>query len=228
MKSDFSDYLKFTPIIDGDHPSVKDFAHQAAGGASTDREKAVKLYYAVRDAIRYNPYIVDLTVEAMRASTTLAAKRAWCVTKAALMCACCRTLGIPSGLGYANVKNHLSTKRLRKTLKTDIFYWHGYTTVHIDGKWLKATPTFNIELCERFGLKALEFDGKSDSLLQPFDLSGQTHMEYLSFRGEFTDVPLEKIKATFERRYTAMVNLKNEDFDKDALAEKALQKQIGD
>lgn len=219
MKNDYSDYLRFSPVIDGDHPHVASFAHQVADPVSSIREKAVRLYYAVRDTIRYDPYNVDLRVSGLRASQTLAAGRGWCVPKAILMCACARVVGIPAGLGYADVKNHLSTERLRTTMNTDVFFWHGYTTLLIDGKWIKATPTFNIELCERFGLKTLEFDGKNDSLLQPFDLSGHTHMEYLRFRGEFSDAPLDLIRGTYDRRYPQIGALEKANFDKDCLSE---------
>lgn len=33
---------------------------------------------------------------------------------------------------------------------TDLFVQHGYCSVHLDGRWLKATPAFNVELCDRF------------------------------------------------------------------------------
>jgi transglutaminase-like putative cysteine protease len=214
-----SDLLQFTSILDGFRPSVNTFAHTHADGISSVRDKAVRLYYAVRDGIRYDPYTVDLTTKGMRASRTLATGRAWCVPKAILLATCCRIMGIPAGLGFADVRNHLTTTRLKKVMNTDVFFWHGYTTILIDGQWVKATPAFNIELCERFKLKALEFDGISDSLFQPFDLMGNAHMEYIHYRGEFSDAPIDRIKATFERHYMPMNDLASSDFDQDAKAE---------
>jgi transglutaminase-like putative cysteine protease len=219
MPDAFSDLLQFTPIIDGDHERVNAFAHSHAGGTTTLREKAVRLFYAVRDGIRYDPYTVNLTTNGMRASNTLAAGRAWCVPKAVLLAACCRAMGIPAGLGFADVRNHLTTERLKKAMNTDIFFWHGYTTIYIGEKWVKATPAFNIELCERFRLKPLEFDGTGDSLFQPFDLLGNAHMEYIRYRGEFSDAPLDRINATFQRHYRTMTDLTTCDFDEDAQQE---------
>ena len=219
MNHGFSNLLVFTPVIDGHHPQVSAFARAHADSVSSVREQAVRLYYAVRDGIRYDPYTIDLTPSGMRASHTLAAGRAWCVPKAVLLAACCRVMGIPSGLGFADVKNHLTTARLKKVMNTDIFFWHGYTTIYIDGKWVKATPAFNIELCERFRLKPLDFDGTGDSLFQPFDLLGNAHMEYIRYRGEFSDAPIDRIKATFERYYTPMADLAKSDFDRDAQQE---------
>jgi len=211
-----SDALKPTPTVDSDHPSVVAFAEASAEGARTETERAVRLYYAVRDGIRYDPYTLLMTVPGLRASTTLEAGRGWCVPKAALLAACCRAQGIPARLGYADVRNHLSTERLRQFMNTDVFYWHGYTAIQLDGKWVKATPAFNVELCEKFRIRPLEFDGTEDSIYHPFDLDGRQHMEYLRFRGEYDDVPLDEMMATFVKHYSSdMVETPSGDFDRE-------------
>src|SRR5690606_31207041 len=128
-----------------------------------------KLYYIVRDRFLYDPYSVDLSDEGMRASTVIARGRGYCVTKAALMAAAARAAGIPARLGFADVRNHLATKRLLDMLGTDIFYYHGYVELWLDGKWVKATPAFNIELCDKFRVRPLEFDGRTDSIFHPYD-----------------------------------------------------------
>ena len=220
MTSALSDALQSTQIIDGNHERVTAFARTHSGGMATAREQAVSLYYAVRDGIRYDPYTIDLSVEGMRASTTLAAGRGWCVPKAVLLAACCRVLGIPAKLGFADVRNHLSTERLRKLMNTDIFFWHGYTSIFIHEKWIKATPAFNIELCERLHLKPLDFDGSTDSVYHPFDQMGNAHMEYVRYRGEFSDVPLDRISYTMQRRYGPLLSSAPVDFYEDVNAEK--------
>ena len=207
--------LNPTPYIDSDHPSVIDFARQHTEGGQSDIERAVKLYYAVRDGIRYDPYSLVLTVEGMRASTTIASKRGWCVPKAVMLAACCRAQGIPARLGFADVRNHLSTERLRRALGTDVFYYHGYTAIELGGKWVKATPAFNIELCEKFRIKPLDFDGTEDSIYHPFDLEGRKHMEYLRFRGEHDDLPLDEMVACFARHYGQSQAALDGDFDQE-------------
>jgi transglutaminase-like putative cysteine protease len=197
-----SDALTPTTFIDSDHPDVVAFAHERSKGAETDVERAVKLYYAVRDGIRYDPYRLVLTPEGLRASTCLSNGYGWCVPKAGLLAAVCRAVGIPARLGYADVRNHLSTARLREFLGTDIFYFHGYTSIELDGKWVKATPAFNIELCDKFRIRSLEFDGTEDSIYHPFDLEGRKHMEYIHFRGEYDDLPLDEMKAVFVEHYS--------------------------
>src|SRR6185295_17364858 len=132
---------------------------------------------------RYDPYRIDLSPHGMRASTVLEIGYGWCITKAALLAAACRAAGIPARMGFADVRNHLSTQRMRETMETDIFTWHGYADLWIENRWVKATPAFNLALCERFGLHPLEFDGREDSIYHAFDKSGQRHMEYLEDRG---------------------------------------------
>lgn len=214
---DFSTFLKPTPTIESAHPDVISFAEKHSSGTDTDRETAVRLYYAVRDEIRYDPYSIVLTEEGLKATQTLRAGRGWCVAKAILLAACCRALHIPARLGYADVRNHLSTARMRQIMNSDIFYWHGYTAIHLEHKWVKATPAFNIELCNKFNLIPLEFDGRSDSIFHPFDAVGNRHMEYLNFRGEFADAPIDAIEATFRDLYgaTSLADRENADFDAD-------------
>jgi transglutaminase-like putative cysteine protease len=218
-------FLAATPTIEIHHPDVVAFATEHAVGARNNMEAAVSLFYAVRDGIRYDPYTLLLTVDELKASHTLQKRRAWCVPKAILLAACCRSLGIPARLGYADVRNHLSTARWREVLRTDIFYWHGYTSIYIGNKWIKATPAFNIELCQKFGMLPLEFDGHSDALFQPFDAKGNRHMEYLNYRGEFADIPLDSIIATFQKLYPGLWPAGNQgisdefDFDRDAESE---------
>lgn len=193
-------HLAATALIDHQHPAVRSFvaAHDPGGAV---RERAVALYNAVRDSLRYDPYRIDLSPQGMRASTGLQQGYGWCVPKAAVLAAVARAAGIPARLGYADVRNHMSTERLRQTMKTDVFVWHGYTELWIHGAWRKATPAFNRELCDKFGLLPLDFDGEHDSLYHPYDRAGQRHMEYVNERGVFDDMPLADISRTFAEVY---------------------------
>lgn len=197
-------YLRPTPCIDADHPRVLDFGRASAGGRPNAREQAVALYYAVRDGFRYDPHHLDLRPAAMRASSVLARGAGFCVTKAVLLAAAARALGIPSRLGFADVRNHLATERMRRAMGTDLFVFHGYTELHLEGRWVKATPAFNSTLCERFGVAPLEFDGRHDSLFQQVDRLGHRYMEYVRDRGQFADLPLDEIRAAFAEHYPAL------------------------
>ena len=210
--------LQPTALVDSDHPAVAEFAARHGAGHG-NRERAVALYYAVRDGFRYDSYRIDLSPAGMKASTVLARGHGWCVPKATLLAAACRAIGIPARVGFADVRNHLSTERMRQVMQTDVFYWHGYTEIGIDGAWLKATPAFNLELCERFDLMPLEFDGRADSLYHPFDRHGHRHMEYVAQRGSFDDVPLAEMVADFARLYPHWLPQQQEMLARDFLAD---------
>jgi transglutaminase-like putative cysteine protease len=216
--------LQPAEMVDADHPAVRDFAHRHTAGAADDRERAVRLYYAVRDGFRYDAYDIALTADALKGSAVLASGHGWCVNKAALLAAACRVVGVPARIGLADVRNHLSTARLREYLGTDVFYCHGYTSIALDGAWVKATPAFNIELCHKLRLQPLEFDGTADSIYHPCDLDGQRHMEYLRFRGEFDDVPRELILGVFAEHYPRLAALQGANWAADVTAEASSQR----
>jgi hypothetical protein len=91
--------------------------------------------------------------------------------------------------------------QLAAQMKTDLFAWHGYSELLLGDRWFKLSTAFNIELCRKFGVKVLEFDGTDDALMHPFDEAGNRHMEYVNQRGSFDDLPLERILADFEVIY---------------------------
>ena len=194
-----------TSFVDSDAPGVVAFARDAAGGRADARARAVALYYAVRDRITYTPYCDFRAAETDRASAVLAKGAGFCVGKAAVLAAVARAEGIPARLAFADVRNHLCTPRLRALVGGDVFYYHGYVELELDGRWVKATPAFDRTLCERFGVVPLEFDGREDSVFQPYDRAGRRHMEYVRDRGAHADVPMADIVAIFEREYPRLV-----------------------
>jgi hypothetical protein len=51
----------------------------------------------------------------------------------------------------------------------------------------------------------LEFDGRTDSILQAYDRVGRRHLEYLLDRGVHADVPVAANLAIFTREYPRLV-----------------------
>ena len=192
--------------VDSDHPAVVEFSGKNAKG-KTPLERAVSLYYAVRDGVRYNPFLDFSREESYRASHCIIAGEGFCIGKAALLAACARADGIPARVGFADVKNHLTTPALRERMGTDLFVYHGYTELLLEDRWVKATPAFNVELCRRFKVKPLEFDGREDSIFHPFDADDRRHMEYLRDRGSHADVPVAEIMREFRATYPALYRL---------------------
>jgi transglutaminase-like putative cysteine protease len=204
MTTDLTTYLSSGEYVDSGAPNVAAFARDAAGPGGDPLARAVRLYYAVRDDITYTPYCDFTDRDTFRASAVLGHRAGFCVGKAALLTAAARAAGIPARIGFADVRNHLCTPKLRALMGTDTFVYHGYTDLHLDGRWVKATPAFDRGLCGKFGVKALEFDGRADSLFQPFDVAGRRHMEYLLDRGPRADVPVAEIMAAFAEHYPGL------------------------
>lgn len=199
MEETFELYLTPTPIIDSDHKSVQAFASEAAGLAKEPIEVAVKLFLAARDRIRYDPYSPFYLPEHYRASYVLKRGRSFCVPKASLLCALGRACAIPSRVGFAAVRNHLATKQLIDYLGSDLFTYHAYVEFYLNGKWVKATPAFNKELCEKHKVPPLEFDGREDALFQPYNQENQKFMEYVEYQGVYADIPVDRIVECWRR-----------------------------
>jgi transglutaminase-like putative cysteine protease len=200
-----TEFLNPGSFIDSDSPQVAQFAERAAGPAGNDVERALELYRAIRDGIVYDPYVDLADPDNYRASAVLTRGRGFCIGKAALLAASARAIGVPARVGYADVKNHLTSPRFYEHIKSDVFIWHSYADLYLAGRWVKATPAFDLALCSKLGLKPLEFDAQTDSLLHPFDRSGRRHMEYLSDRGTFADVPFSRIQSDFAEAYPALM-----------------------
>lgn len=196
--------LQPATFIDAGHPSICAFAQRHTPADASVSQTATALYLAVRDGLRYDPYDIPLQAEQLKASAVLASGRGFCVTKAVVLAAVLRAAGIPARVGFADVRNHLTTPRLRAVMGTDVFHYHGYTEVFLAGRWLKATPAFNRSLCEKAGIHPLEFDGTADSIFHPFDAAGRQHMEYLHDHGPRDDLPLDEMMAAYRRFYPKM------------------------
>ncbi|WP_286978686.1 transglutaminase family protein [Pseudomonas sp.] len=201
-----NDYLLPGRFINSDHPAVVEFAERARGATRDPVQVAINLYNAVRDGIRYNPYVLSLDPQSLTASCAVSQPENYCVPKAILLAACARHCNIPSRIGLADVRNHLATARLLEALRTEVFAMHGYTELYLHGRWVKATPTFNRELCEIFGVPALEFDGVNDSVFHPFNAQGQRYMEYLTDHGQFADLPVDLFYAHLRKIYPHLFN----------------------
>ncbi len=196
-----SPYLRATAFFDFDTPIVQAYADKITAGMSDSIHIAVALYNAVRDDLQYNPYSFSTSPNTLTASHALNSRVSYCIPKAVLLGALARYKGIPSRLGLADVKNHISSPQLIKWLRSDVFVMHGYIELYLEGKWIKATPAFNKRLCALMKVPPLEFDGRQDSLFQAYLEDGTQHMEYLNEYGTFEDVPIQFIMESIAKAY---------------------------
>ena len=195
-------YLLPTSIIDSDNENIIEYAFDIIDALDDDPVlKAVQLYRAVRDDIRYDPYTPFHLSEYYRASNVLERGSGFCICKASLLCAVARACGLPSRVGFATVCNHLDVDRLVESLGSNLFVYHGYTEFYLNGKWLKSTPTFNKSLCEKYNVTPLEFNGYEDSIFQEYDSEKNLFMEYVDYHGTYSDIPVDKILSAFRKEY---------------------------
>lgn len=195
-------YLQPTAFFDYDQPELKAWIEAQLEGVPNDPVEQVKaLYLAVRDSIAYNPYVFRADPNTFSASHALTSGETYCIPKAVLLGAAARSIGIPSRLGLADVRNHLSSPKLIEWLQSDIFRMHGFIELYLNGRWIKATPAFNRQLCELMKVEPLDFDGVHDSVFQEYTESGQAHMEYVNDHGLFDDVPHQFIVSGVQAAY---------------------------
>ncbi len=197
-------YVMPSHFVESDSLEVQGFVTSALRDLpvdATNRDKAIRLFEAVRDDIRYDPYCFALDADSYRASRIAGAEAAFCVPKAILLAACLRAVGIPAALGFADVRNHLNTPKLQELMGTDLFIFHGYVQLWLGNEAYKVTPAFNMELCERFGVKPLVFDGYHDALFHEFDEQNHRHMEYVNDRGLYFDAPIDEFLKAFRETY---------------------------
>lgn len=188
-------YLRPTPVIDCDNPFIIKKAKEISQDHQDIPDKAKCLFYFVRDQIRYNLYVPSDRPEYFKASKVLQEMNGFCIQKAVLFTALARSIGIPARLHIAAIRNHLIPDKLRQLMRGNVFPTHGYTELFIEGKWVKAAPTFDLALCQKNRFVTTEFNGRHDAMLPPLNLDGKKHIEYVQDRGHFDDLPFENILA---------------------------------
>jgi len=187
-------YLKPTPVIDCDAPPVREKAQNLTADKENDVEKAKALFYFVRDDITYNPYVLHNLVEHNKASITLSRGEGYCVQKAILLAALARAIGIPARPGFADIRNYIIPQKLLELMHgSNLFIYHGYCELYIGQKWVKATPAFDLEMCQKHHIIPVEFDGKNNATFHRYNQEGKLHIEYVHDYGHYPDLPLEEM-----------------------------------
>lgn len=190
-----------TEFLDHRAELVSEFVSAVVSPHLTLREQAIKLYYAVRDTVRYEVYGADLSRTGLRASSVLRSGEGMCLHKSVAYATTLRAIGVPSRLVLTDVRNHLASPRLLALIGGDVFHQHCLTAVQLEGRWVRATPVFNRTLCRLYGIRELDFDGTVDSVHHAFDLQGRRSMEIVREHGEFEDLPYERVLTDLRRAH---------------------------
>ena len=217
-------WLRTTPTFDCDNELIKEKAQNLIKGQHEVADKAKSLFYFVRDEIKYNLYAPLDAPEHYRASETLERGEGNCIQKAALLVTFARAVGIPARLRLADFRNHRVTDEVMELTRTNLFRYHGYSELYIEGKWVKATPALDLETCQENRFIPVEFDGKHHALFHSHDLDGKLHIEYVQDHGYYEDVPFDEIFTAWAQLYGLE---SRERFYHFAEAEKARRKVTG-
>ena len=204
------EYLQPTEFLDFDKNSVKQKALEITEGLKSEKEKAIALFYWVRDEIKYNMLTYIPSIKAnFKASITLRRRNGFCVSKSILLSSFARAVGIPARIHLVDLINHKISQKVIDFMKTNVMHYHGYSELLLNGKWIKLTPSFDpaTAVKGRF-LPMCEFDGECDAVFPEFDNDGNRFGEYVLDRGIHADLPLEDIAKVFEEKYPALRQFK--------------------
>ncbi|MGV6844759.1 MAG: transglutaminase-like domain-containing protein [Lutibacter sp.] len=184
-------YLNASFFFDFENRNIQKLITPIKDNSISTKEKAIAWYNFVRDYWKYDPYHISLSEENYKASIIAQKNTGNCVEKSIILIAGLRGLGIPARLHLAKVKNHIAVERLVEKFGSNELTPHGMVDVFLNDKWLKMSPAFNKELCNKFKVAPLEFDGENNSYMQQFNSEGSLFMEYIEDYGSFEDVPLD-------------------------------------
>jgi len=192
-------FLRPTEYIESAAPEVVARARSLDRG--TARDTAIALFAWARDHIRDEPYACLGPPSAYHASAILARQSGYCVQKAVLLAALGRAAGIPTRLGFADVRNHKTPAHLREAMGTDLYVFHGFVEFYLDGAWVKATPAFDAAASRKAGILPVQLDGSNDAMLHPVDPQGHPFIEYVRERGSYADLPMDEIREALHETY---------------------------
>ncbi len=200
---DFNIYLQPTEYLDFNKKIVRRNAFEITNGLKSDKEKAIALFYWVRDEVKYNAFSYYPRIKAnLKASVTLRRKNGFCMSKSTLLSTLARAVGIPARIHMVDIINHKISQRLVNLMGTKAFHCHAYSEIYLNKKWVKAAPIFDKKTCIKGNFfPMIEFDGENDALFAPFDTEGNKFVEYIGDWGVYADVPQEKIHQIFCEKY---------------------------
>ncbi|MBD3256622.1 MAG: hypothetical protein GF383_16130 [Candidatus Lokiarchaeota archaeon] len=200
---DEKEYLESTEFLDFHRKRVKNLALEIVRDTDSDKEKAIALFYWVRDQIKYNMYTYYPKIRAnLKASVTLRRGTGFCMSKAVLLSALARAVSIPARIRMVDIRNNKISRKVIDMLGTNIFYCHGISELKLHNNWVKLTPVFDKETALKAGfIPLIEFDGEHNALFSKYDEEGNLFVEYVKDYGSFADVPIDKIDKIFEEHY---------------------------
>ena len=164
-------YLASTQYLDADHPLVMAEAVDVTRGANSDVERVERIYYYVRDHLRYD--VLEsfryLAEGRLAASDVIEHGVALCMGKADSFVALCRAVGVPARVALQTLESpdmefvNPAVRALWQTKQGRPLPWHSLGEAFLNGRWVKLDATIDASTAARFGKPyTQEFDGITD------------------------------------------------------------------
>ena len=155
-ETDLAPYLAPDTMIQADHPDIIRTASSIVEGSTDDRERAVRIFYWVREHIAY-------CIESDRSALeVLQEGRGICVTKTVLHVALLRAAGVPARIGHADYRADVLRSIFPDSYmdrQPEVYPLHTFAEVYLDGQWITCDATIDRSFGEEFGFAVMEFDG---------------------------------------------------------------------
>ncbi len=160
-------FLMPTKYCNCTNKKVKLLAAQITLGKKNDTERAVALFYWVRDNIAYT-----FGSWQKKSSHILKQGRGMCTNKAVLLVALLRSINIPAGFGRMEVlgQEYFGTVTLEEfkpiISKKSVHY---FVYIFLNNSWIKIDPSADISLARKIGYfnpqaELVDWDGKNDAM----------------------------------------------------------------
>jgi len=197
-------FLLSTKLINSNHPEIVQKANELTHEFDSPEEKARKLFYFIRDKVRY-VFHADKEKDLYLANNILKKGRGFCTQKSILFCALARACNIPAGIHFYDIDDYTLPQNFVELLRTKTMYRHGITSLYLNKKWLKYDATLDSNLIIRNNLIPVEFSPNQDCLMHKKNKSGAKHIEYVKDYGLYADVSFDEIKSWFKKHYSHLI-----------------------
>lgn len=161
-------FLTPTPLCDSDNAKVREKAEDLVGDGEDPTAAALKIFYFIRDGIRFAMYYPDA-----RASATLGHGSGFCMTKTNLQMALLRVAGIPCRCHLVQVPKEMNQSFLPAFFLKRVpdLIVHPWCECYLEGKWVACDSVLD-EAAYRGLIKgghlseaempSIDWDGKTD------------------------------------------------------------------
>jgi hypothetical protein len=161
-------FLQPTEYCDSTHSNIQEVANRITKNHVSQKDKAVCLFYWVRDSVLYR-----VGRWQTRASVTLAERNGTCTNKANLLVALLRANNIPASYGVMKVDGQRYLGPIALPMLSKFIgkvSTHIYALAFLDNRWIKCDATDDKEFCDNTAhfnptTRLVEWDGTSDATL---------------------------------------------------------------